>query len=487
MLANILGISSNQDISNKLFTIFGSILLLSIFIGVATDFYYLAALPVVVLIGFIAVVDFKKIFYLALFLIPFSIEMELPGGIGTDFPPELLIVGLMLIYLLFFVKNLKNTDSAFYKHPITILVILHLLWTFITTIHSYDYVVSAKFLFAKFWYIFVFYFMAGHLMRSAKDFKNLFWVFFFPIFATITYVMVRHALVGFSFKEINYCVGPFYRNHVMYGCIVALFLPFIWYVRKWYPRWSFKWWFLIGALLYGLLAVQLSYTRAAYVGIAIAIAAVYIVRFRLMKIAVSLAIIISLGVVIHLVANSNYMNYAPEYKTTVSHHRFDSLISATTKGEDISTMERVYRWVAGYQMSQKEPLTGFGPGNFYGFYKGYAVTSFKTYVSDNPEQSGIHNYYLMLIVEQGFIGALIFLTLCFYFLIRGETVYHNTKDPKKKIIVMTVILTVIIIDCLLLINDMIETDKIGSFFFICMALLANIDVENTSPPAPEGY
>ena len=41
--------------------------------------------------------------------------------------------------------------------------------------------------------------------------------------------------------------------------------------------------------------------------------------------------------------------------------------------------------------------------------------------------------------------------------------------------VMAVILTVIIIDCLLLINEMIETDKIGSFFFISMAILVNVD------------
>ena len=100
MFANILGIS-NEGASNKLFTIFGAIILLSIFIGVATDFYFLAAVPVVVLIGFIAIVDFKFLFFLTLVLIPFSIEMTLPGGIGTDFPPELLVVGLMFVFLLF--------------------------------------------------------------------------------------------------------------------------------------------------------------------------------------------------------------------------------------------------------------------------------------------------------------------------------------------------------------------------------------------------
>jgi hypothetical protein len=33
-------------------------------------------------------------------------------------------------------------------------------------------------------------------------------------------------------------------------------------------------------------------------------------------------------------------------------------------------------------------------------------------------------------------------------------------------------------DAFLLINDMVETDKMGSFFFICMAVLVNQDREN---------
>ena len=70
MLAKLFNISLD-NLSNKLFTAFGIIILLSMFIGVATDFYYLAVLPVVVLIGFIAIVDFKKLFYVTVFLIPF--------------------------------------------------------------------------------------------------------------------------------------------------------------------------------------------------------------------------------------------------------------------------------------------------------------------------------------------------------------------------------------------------------------------------------
>lgn len=43
---------------------------------------------------------------------------------------------------------------------------------------------------------------------------------------------------------------------------------------------------------------------------------------------------------------------------------------------------------------------------------------------------------------------------------------------------MTVLLCLVIIDAFLIINDLIETDKAGSFFFICLAVLINMDRAN---------
>jgi hypothetical protein len=45
---------------------------------------------------------------------------------------------------------------------------------------------------------------------------------------------------------------------------------------------------------------------------------------------------------------------------------------------------------------------------------------------------------------------------------------------------MTALLSTIIIHSILLINDMIETDKVGSFFFMCMAILVNMDLARKS-------
>jgi membrane-associated HD superfamily phosphohydrolase len=84
----------------------------------------------------------------------------------------------------------------------------------------------------------------------------------------------------------------------------------------------------------------------------------------------------------------------------------------------------------------------------------------------------------MVLVEQGYIGLAIFLILLFYTLLRGERIYHQTKSVRNKQIVMIALLMIIVISSLQIINDLLETDKIGPFFFMAMAILVRVDVKN---------
>jgi UDP-N-acetylmuramyl pentapeptide phosphotransferase/UDP-N-acetylglucosamine-1-phosphate transferase len=79
----------------------------------------------------------------------------------------------------------------------------------------------------------------------------------------------------------------------------------------------------------------------------------------------------------------------------------------------------------------------------------------------------------MLAVEQGIPGMLIFVALVFYSLLAAERMYHQLPNKESQYIVMSAILSLIVILSLLLINDLVETDKIGSFFFIILAILVN--------------
>lgn len=456
---------------------------LGFFAAVLTEAWWAAALPAIILLAYVTILDYRKIFYLLLACIPLSTELELPGGFGTDLPTEPLIVGLMLVFGLQAAFRKDVLPRGFMWHPVTLLLLLHWGWMIVPLLTSSDMFVSVKFFLAKTWYIITFYFLAGSLLRTVRDVTHFFWAVFIPLMLTVAYVLAGHAGYGFSFEDVYRVLSPFYRNHVIYACIMVVIVPFVWFVRQWYAAWSWQRVGLALALVVLVVAIQLSYTRAA-MGTLILLPLIYwVIRLRLVKPALLLAVlVVTLGFG-RLALDNYYLNFAPDYDKTITHTRFDNLLEATAQGEDISTMERFYRWIAGFYMVAERPLTGFGPGNFLEQYKPYAVNSFRTYVSHNPERSGIHCYYLMVPVEQGLPGLLFFLLMAFAMLIYGEKLYHRLEDKRSQQAVMALMLSFISILILCIINDLIETDKIGSFFFMLMAMLVNFDLASRRPVA----
>jgi O-antigen ligase len=452
--------------------------LISIWLGVAQYWYFLPILPAFMLVAYWTIVDFRKIFLLLMVCIPLSTELVLPNGFGTDLPTEPLIVGLLFIGILFAAKNLGKLDKSFLLHPISLALLIHLGWIIITTLVSGNFFISLKYMLAKIWFIGVFYFLAGYLIKTPKSYFQVFWCVFWPLLGTVVIIMIRHSAFGFTFKDVNFVLSPFYRNHVAYAGILALFFPLLWFARDEFRRFSFAWWGMLAVAALMLIAIYFSYTRAAYASIIMAAGAYVVIRLRLMRPFLMAAIFVLMGGAAYISTGNRYLEFAPDFNKTISHENFDNLLEATYKMEDISTMERVYRWVAAVQMVPIHPWMGFGPGTFTRFYRPYTVSSFRTYVSDNEEQSGVHCYYLMTLVEQGFFGLAFFLLLSFLVLAKGEIAYHRCTDERGRRVILSATLCTVAMDAFLMINDMVETDKMGSFFFICMAVIVNQDLKN---------
>ncbi len=456
---------------------FAAITLFSILGAIHYQMNFLALLPFGIIIAYLCIVDFRKVFFLLLFCLPFSIEVDLPGGFATDLPTEPLVLILMGVSILYFLKNLPTLKGDFFLHPLTCFLGIHFFWIFICIFMSADTFVSTKYFLAKFWYIVVYFFLSGLILKEENTLRAMIWCISVPIAITTIYVMIRHAGHGFAFDKINASVGPFYRNHVNYAATLSLFTPFVWYLKSTYKRFSIRWNILWGMLIIIILGIIFAYTRAAYLALMAAVCAYWIIHFRLIKLVLLVALVASIVFTSSLLNDNKYLDYAPNFEKTIAHKEFDNLVAATAKGEDVSVMERFYRWIAGVYMVKERAVFGFGPGNFHGFYKAYTVRSFETYVSDNPEKSGIHSYYLMLGVEQGIPGIIFFVAILFYFFYRVEIVYHRETNPTIAGILMGAYMCVIVIVLLLIINDLIETDKVGSFFFICLAILVNIDLK----------
>lgn len=444
---------------------------LSVFLAIFFDFYLLFGLPAILILGFLAITDFQKLFFLLLAFLPFSIEIYLPNGLGIDLPAEPLMIFLTATTILYLIGT-KNVDSIhFIKHPISMLLFLHLCWILVTAIHAEQMIIGLKFFAAKIWFITPFFILPILLGHQKRFYEHVFWILLCILLLCVIYVNTRHAMTGFSFAEINASVSPIFRNHVNYASVLVIFLPFIWAMYHRYSSNKFVQSFLGFIFALFLTAIYLTYTRAAQGAVLIAFGAYFLVKFRLIKHTILIAVIGVILLSYSLLHKNQYIYMAPDFEKTVSHENFDNLIEATINMEDISTMERFHRWVAGYNMVLEKPWMGFGPGNFYPNYQPYTIYSFETYVSNNPDRSGIHNYYLMTLVEQGFIGLLILGIFLAAILLRGESLYHRIQDPYNKRMVMASLMSIIVILSIMLVNDLLEALKIGSLFFLFVSFI----------------
>jgi O-antigen ligase len=452
-----------------------------LFVGMALAFASYVANPLFAIVPFIflfatwVIKDYSNVFYLFFLLLPFSIEYNFTPSLGTDLPSEPLMWIMLGISLLLFCLRWRNLKSSRYFNAITFALSIHISWFFISTVLSEEINLSFKVFLAKVWYVIPFYFMSIHILKDRSNVEKMIKSGIFTLAIAILIVLYRHSLKDFAFEEANFVVMPIFRNHVNYACIIVIFLPYLWTLYTW-EKGSTKSIYLVMMLVY-LAGIYFSYTRAAILAVILSIFVFYIIKWKMIKPVLLASLLVGTLGISYLMYNNNYLRMNPSYEKAISHNQFDKLLTATYKMEDISTMERVYRWVAGVEMIKDKPLFGFGPGTFYTFYSGYTISAFQTYVSDNPDHSTVHCYYLLTFIEQGLVGFIILIIMVAIVLVFGERKYHKLKDKKDKAIIMAAMLSFIIILLLNLINDMIETDKVGPFFFLAMALIGGYKTE----------
>ena len=149
------------------------------------DIFFLLALPLVILIGYLFVFRLDLIFLTIVFCTPLSFNFENLDllGIGFYFPtePMLLVFTLIFLFKALYEKNLKK-DLLHYKNPIIILVFLQILWIFITSIVSEIPMVSFKFLISRSWFIIPILFYGIHFFKKGKkQIKQFFFAYLFAM------------------------------------------------------------------------------------------------------------------------------------------------------------------------------------------------------------------------------------------------------------------------------------------------------------------
>jgi len=447
-------------------------------IAVFTEQYFLATIPFAILLFYAGWQNRNIIFFALLFTLPLSFEYSFSSGVGTDIPDEFLMLFVSGLFILYCVYSPGAIVKNILQHPLSVFLVISLIWTLITVLFSTHPLVSIKFLLAKSWYAGAFIVAPLIVFREKKLISMAAATIAGSMFIVAMIALIRHNNDGFRFANINEAVYPFFRNHVNYSamlvCTTPILFAFFTRVKKRNLR------ILTGfAIIIVLIAMAFSYSRGAWVALLAGVCAYWLIKKRLLFCAFIAAIIFLLVSVFWLKNNDRYLRYSNDFKTTIFHKNFAEHLVATYKLKDVSTAERFYRWVAGVRMIKDNWLTGYGPNTFYNNYKEYTVPAFKTWVSDNKDHSTVHNYFLLIAIEQGIPGLFFFIVLLGALLYYAQHLYHRVKDIfyKSAAIAVGVIVTMIIVVNFL--SDLIETDKIGSLFFLCIATLIVTDI-NTS-------
>jgi O-antigen ligase len=409
------------------------------------------------------------LFYLLIFLLPLSTEYSVTQTLSLDFPDEplmMLLTGLVIIMVL---RNRSVFPVHLLKHPLFLFIIMHLFWLLVTVITSTNVLLSAKFFLAKTWFIIPFVIVPSMIKWTVKRFRLLGMLLLLPMLFVVVQSLVRHSMYDFSFEGIKHTLSPYFRNHVTYSSMLVCLLPLVLAMRQYSSRVVKK--YLNVLLLIFIAGVIFAYSRGAWLALLCGALAAILLHYKLVKHALAVAAFVVIAGVACLVNDDQYRVFAPDYNTTIYHTDLSDHLQATVQLKDVSNAERFHRWVAAGNMFSENPVTGFGPNTFYENYKSYTEEKFKTWVSDNKDKSTVHNYYLLVLTEQGIPGLALFLLLFLAMIVSCQNIYHSSKDDLIKHLALAIGAIAVMIGSILFSSDLLETDKIGSLFWLCLGFI----------------
>jgi O-antigen ligase len=443
--------------------------------GIITETYFLVTIPFVFLSVFFFTYDLRFLYFILLFAIPLSTEFSVTSTLSTDMPDEplmLLLSGSLIAVLLL---RPSFFPSQILKSSLALLLILQFGWMLITVIYSTELLLSIKYVLAKSWFFIAFVLGGLMFLKTKEDYKLASKAFIFAMLIPVIGSLIRHAIKGFSFNSINETLSPFFRNHVNYSALLVCLFPilFMWHhfsggrTRKW----------TIALIVLFFIALFFAFSRGAWLCLLTGALTWYAIKKKFLLSFIIIAGMMMAIALYWLIQNDNYLKFAPDFNKTRQHTNITEHIEATYELKDMSTMERFYRWIAGIRMVNREKLKGYGPNSFSLHYKEYTVNAFKTWVSSNEEKSSVHNYFLLLAVEQGIPGMILFIILLLTMFSIAVKAYHTLDDAFDRALAMLcgVILSMIV--TLNMLSDLIETDKIGSLFFIITGIFIQLQVK----------
>jgi len=439
-------------------------------------------IPFALVIVYTALYHFNKLFLFLVFFTPLSVNIEefVGGDVGLFIPTEPILFGMLLLIILNqFKKNQFPVEII--RHPISILIILQLIWILITSVNSEMPLVSFKFLLTKLWFFIPIYFYGILFFKqNEKHILYFLWAFIIAMTVVAIYTLFNHALNNFDEPSGHWVMFPFFKDHTSYGAILALVYPILFGLYFIYRKSTYTKAILIFLIPLFTLAIIMSYTRAAWITIFGALIVFLLIQFKIKFKYLSLIGLIGL---IYLAFNFVEIQHSlernrSEHATENFDERLESVANITT---DASNLERINRWTSAILLWQERPIFGWGPGTYAMVYAPFQLSQNLTIISTSSGNRGnAHSEYLGPMAEQGFLGMLLILILFGYTLYTGITLYNKMTPSDIKTILLVCILGLVTYFAHGFLNNYLDTDKATIPVWGLTAFIVMLDLKHKS-------
>ncbi|MCE2495327.1 MAG: O-antigen ligase family protein [Flavobacteriales bacterium] len=444
---------------------------------ITREFFWAGLVPFALFIVVLALLSMDKLLLLIAFLTPLSVnltEMGLGLGVGMALPTDPLMFGILLIFAIR-VFHEGGFDKRVIWHPISLIIILQLVWMFFTSMTSTMPLVSFKFLISRLWYVVSFYFLATQLFKRRKQIVRYFWAYIMGLAIVIVYTVYQHYLNAFDEQAAHWVMSPFFKDHTSYGALLAFFFPALLGLTLVNAK-SNQMRALMGIVVLVFIGgIILSYTRAAWLSL-IAALIVYLLmvfKVRFQYILFMLAIVVgSFAMVQEELMMKLEKNDQDSSGDLVEHVQSMSNIST-----DASNLERINRWKSAWRMFLDKPVMGFGPNTYQFQYAPYQHPNEKTIIStNNADMGNAHSEYLGPLAEQGFLGPIWVLLLVGVLFYKGITLYMELPSGQLRMLTVIATLGLVTYWTHAFLNNFLDTDKASVAVWGCLAVLTAIEV-----------
>lgn len=471
------GMSTEKHESVKLAWFYGISLafVAAVIYFLSKEMYWAAAFPAVLAIGLIAVYSLDTILLLIAFCTPLAIVLnDKSSGPAISMPTEPLLFGVLCITV-FKIIHGGGFDRKIIFHPVTLSIALVLLWKLITSLTSTMPVVSFKNLLSQCWFIVPFYLLGTQLFRKTVNIHRFIWLYSLGLIIVIGYTIFQHAQQGWTQKAAHWVMYPFYNDHTAYAAALAMFIPVLIAFTRLRNTLPYERFFATIASFILVTAIILSYTRASWISLLIALICFFIYYFRIgfWKVFFSGTILIGLFLTFQNDILMKLEKNRQDSATDINKH----LQSISNISTDASNLERINRWHSAIRMWEQRPFLGWGPGTYQFNYAPFQKSDEMTTISTNAGDRGnAHSEYIGPLAESGIFGMVNMIILAIVTLFSATVVYSNTRNEQLRVLMLGILLGLITYLVHGTLNNFLDTDKLSVPFWAYMAMLVSLDV-----------